>query len=258
MSLKLGLASNMQDEVNNIEEIWNLYKNVVDQWLVVDSGSTDGTQDKLREVVGDKLILVESDMIKSAGYGYSRTKLIELSEGMDWVHIVDGDERMFPEDAKKVRDLVTLVHDKYDLIRLPRCHYQDWEMTKVEYGSMDKIGSDWRRALKINPDWQPRLIKRTITDGVSKVQFFRRVHELIKGVDNELRSLDSPVIRHFGWMKTDEKQKQVSDLCNDLWKKDCENEEIADTFKMEIERGYAVRGPEVKKRVEKERDKNDK
>ena len=62
--MKLGLTSNFQDEVGNVEAIWDIFKDVVDQWLVVDSGSTDGTQDKLREVVGDKLILIDSDMIK--------------------------------------------------------------------------------------------------------------------------------------------------------------------------------------------------
>lgn len=88
--MQLGLASNFQDEVDNIEPIWNLFKGVVDLWTVVDSGSTDGTQDKLKSQVGDKLNLIEDPMIKVHGYGYSRTKLIELSTSMDWVLIIDG------------------------------------------------------------------------------------------------------------------------------------------------------------------------
>lgn len=237
--MKLGLASNMQDEVGNIEAIWDIFKDVIDQWVVVDSGSTDGTQDKLREVVGDKLILIESDMIKISGYGYSRTKLIELSEGMDFVLIFDGDERMLPEDVTK---LVTIVNTtpNYDMIWLPRCHYQDWEMANVEYGSMDKVGSDWQEAIRINPDWQPRLIKRTMVNGKSKVHYARRVHELVRGVDTQLKDLNSPVIRHFGWMKTDEKKKAVADLCNELWQADKDNKEIFDTYVKENEFGSAT------------------
>lgn len=244
--MKLGLASNFQDEVNNVEVIWDTFKDVVDQWVVVDSGSTDGTQDKLREIVGDKLILIESDMIKFNGYGYSRTKLIEFSEGMDWVLIFDGDERMLKEDVAKLATMVN-TNPNYDLIWLPRCHYQDWEMTKVEYGGMDKIGSDWREAIQINPDWQPRLIRRTMIDGKSKVHYIRRVHEWVKGVDNQLRERTSPVIRHFGWMKSAEKQKAVSDVCNELWKMDQEHRE---TYVLENERGYAIIPPELRKKAE--------
>ena len=237
--MRLGLASNMQDEVGNIAAIWDIFKDVVDQWVVVDSGSTDGTQDKLREVVGDKLILIESDMIKTNGYGYSRTKLIELSEGMDFVLIFDGDERMLKEDVDK---LVTIVNTNpnYDMIWLPRCHYQNWEMTQVEYGSMDKVGSDWQEAIRINPDWQPRLIKRTMHNGKSKVRYIRRVHEMVKGVDNQLRDLNSPVVRHFGWMKTDEKKKAVAALCNELWQADKDNKEIFDTYVLENAAGTAT------------------
>ena len=237
--MRLGLASNMQDEVGNIAAIWDIFKDIVDQWVVVDSGSTDGTQDKLREVVGDKLILIESDMIKTSGYGYSRTKLIELSEGMDFVLIFDGDERMLKEDVDK---LVTIVNTNptYDMIWLPRCHYQDWEMINVEYGSMDKVGSSWQEAIRINPDWQPRLIKRTMVDGKSKVHYARRVHELVRGVDAQLKDLNSPVIRHFGWMKTDAKKKAVAALCNELWQADKDNKEIFDTYVLENAAGAAT------------------
>ena len=237
--MKLGLASNIQDEVSNIEPIWNIFKDIVDQWVVVDSGSTDGTQDKLREVVGDKLILIESNMIKTNGYGYSRTKLIELSDGCDWILIFDGDERMLQEDVNKLVNIVN-ANPNHDMIWLPRCHYQDWGMNKVEYGSMDKTGSDWKEAIKINPDWQPRLIKRTIINGKSKVSYERRVHETVKGVGSQLRDLNSPVIRHFGWMKSAEKKKAVATLCDTLWQADKENKEIFDTYVLENAAGTAT------------------
>ncbi len=252
--LKLGLASNFQDEVQNVEAIWDIFKDVVEQWVVVDSGSTDGTQDKLREIAGDKLKLIESDMIKVNGYGYARTKLLELSEGVDYVLIFDGDERMLPEDIDKLKRVIAS-NPTEDMIWLPRCHYQDWEMTKVEYGGMDKIGPDWKEAVRINPDWQPRLIKRTMVGGKSKVHYTRRVHELVQGVDAQSRDLEnSPVIRHFGWMKSDEKQAQVSALCEELWQKDLKNVALADSYEKEIERGYAVRPPSVKHEVEKNRE----
>jgi len=216
---KLGLASNFQDEAGNLEAIWNTFKDIVDLWTVVDSGSSDGTQQKLKELAGDKLNLIESDMIHKNGYGYSRTKLIEYSEGMDWVLIWDGDERMHPNDVKKVKFLVDYNPD-VDIIFLPRAHYQKWDESVVEYGSMTVTGPDWNEAIRRNPDWQPRLIKRTMIEGKSKVHYQRRVHELIQGIDRQIRNIDNPVIRHFGFLKPPERLKMVSDLCQTLWKAD--------------------------------------
>jgi glycosyltransferase involved in cell wall biosynthesis len=216
--MKIGLASNFQDEVENIVPIWDIFKDVVDMWTVVDSGSTDGTQEKLKEVVGDKLNLVHSDKIRNVGYGYgyARTKLIELSDGMDWVLIVDGDERMLSEDIAKLKPVIE-TNASCDIVFLPRCHYQNWEMTKVEYGSMDVVGSDWKVAVSINPDWQARLIKRTMVEGKSKVQFKRPVHEIVYGSDKVVQDLHgSPVIRHFGWMKSPERLKMIANLCRKL------------------------------------------
>jgi glycosyltransferase involved in cell wall biosynthesis len=229
--VKLGLASNFQDEIENIDSIWDIFKDLVSLWTVVDSGSTDGTQQSLRELAGDRLNLIESDMIRTNGYGYSRTKLIELSEGMDWVLIIDGDERMLPSDIEKLRRLFTINLD-VDVIALPRCHYQNWEMTQVEYGSMDQTGPNWQQAIKIHPDWQNRLVRRTMINGQSKVRFQRRVHELMSE-ESKLRifrSLNNPVIRHFGWMKTPERKQQIVDLCTKLWNKDCQGEELDQTY----------------------------
>ena len=216
--MKLGLASNFQDEIENIEPIWTLFKDTVDMWTVVDSGSTDGTIEKLKEIVGDKLNLIQDDMIRTKGYGYSRTQLIELSEGMDWVLIIDGDERMFPEDTSKLRQVIKGDHD---IVYLPRCHYQDWEATKVQYGSMTKLGPDWHEALLINPDWQARLVRRTMIEGQSTIRWRRRVHELVYGHTSILQSLNNPVVRHFGWMKSKARLAYVKSVCDALWQREC-------------------------------------
>ena len=235
----LYLASNFQNEIVNVDRLWEIFGPVVDKYVVCDSGSTDGTQNRLRELAGDKLLLIETDAIKINGYGYARTKLIEYCEGADWVLIIDGDERMLPEDVEKLKVLVE-ENRNYDIHWLPRCHYQNWEMTKVEYGSMDNVGCDWKVAISINPDWQPRLIRRTMVNGRSKVQYKRRVHELVEGVNAETRDVDkNPVIRHFGWLKTDARKTEIASLCDKLWKMDLENKAVAETYTEEIKFGSA-------------------
>jgi hypothetical protein len=111
-------------------------------------------------------------------------------------------------------------------------------MTKVEYGNMHTLGTSWQEAIMINPDWQARLIRRTMVDGKSKVHFIRRVHEMVRGFGEglDLRSISSPVIRHFGWMKSKERLEEVAKLCDTLWKMDQEN---ADTYVLEKLAGTA-------------------
>ena len=221
--MKLGLASDLQDEFQNIEGLWNIFKDVVDQWLVVDSGSTDNTPWKLQHIVGDKLVLIHNDMVKTKGYSYARTKLIELSEGMDWVLIIDGDERMLLEEALKVRKLID-TDPPYDLIWIPRVSNWCWDRQMANYGGVNfGIGPNRRQALEHEPDWQPRLIRRTMIKDRSFVQFYRPVHELIQGLGGipirELRSLDNPVLDSFGRLKNPERKKMINDLCKDIWKR---------------------------------------
>jgi len=193
----------------------------VDQWLVVDSGSTDGTQEKLRELVGDKLLLIQDDMVRTKGYAYARTKLIELNKGMDWILIVDGDERMWLEDVKKLKNIVDSNPD-YDMIWLPRVHYEgDLEKGWVRRGKGDgtnALGPDWKAAIRVLADWQPRLIKRTMINGQSKVQYKYVVHEIIYKSEtlNMLKDLNSPVIRHYRFYKSPERLKMIHEVCMHL------------------------------------------
>jgi len=220
--MKLGLASNFEDEYQNIEGLWKIFSLVIDQWLVVDSGSFDNTPWKLREVVGPKLKLIQDPMIKEYGFAYARTKLVELSEGMDWVFIIDGDERMCPFDAKKMRDILE-TNPPYDIIWLPRFVCHDREMRWIEFGGDNgTIGSNKFTAVRYHPDWQPRLIRRTMINGQSKVRFKRAVHE-VPIYDNieirELRDLNGPLIESFGRLKVVERRHKIGDLCRSLQKK---------------------------------------
>src|SRR3989304_6149994 len=216
---KLGLASNFFNEVDNVEPIWENFKDIVSHWLVVDTGSTDGTQKRLQQVVNDKLTLVESNMIQTQGYGYSRTKLIELSEGMDWVLIIDGDERM---DWRYVAQLKSMINTYYDcdLIWLPRYQckfiYYDGTTSSSSLRTSKVILMD----LEHNPDYQARLIKRTIINSKSKIQFKNMVHEQLEGIEKDFKSILNPLIMHLKYLSNPERKKRITKLCADLWEKE--------------------------------------
>lgn len=220
--MRFGLASNFEDEYQNVEGLWKIFGPVVDSWLVVDSGSHDNTPDKLREIVGDKLNLVESSMLKEYGFAHSRTQLVELSKGMDWVFIIDGDERMCPDDAKKMRHMIEQ-DPPYDIIWLPRFVSHDREQRFIEFGGPEgTIGNSKFVAVRHFPDWQPRLIRRTMIGGQSKVRFKRAVHEVPVYEDVEIREhrdFDNPLIESYGRLKTLERRQKIGRLCRDLQKR---------------------------------------
>ncbi len=217
--MKLGLASNFYNEYGNVDGIWNLFKDVVDQWLVLDSHSQDNTQKRLQEVVGSKLILIDDDTCRTHT-GNARNKLIELSTSMDWVLIIDGDERMLPEEIQKLKTLVDSDPD-YDIIWLPRISNWSWDLSMAQGGAdSNGIGPNRLQAIQNQPDWQPRLVKRTMIDNQSRVHFYRAAHEIIQGLNGveikQLNDLNSPVIDHFGRLRTPERKQFI----HNIWYKD--------------------------------------
>lgn len=211
--MSITLASNFLNEVHNVEAVWSCFRHAVDEWVVVDTGSTDGTQ-ALCESLGARVYQIDG----VSGYGYMRTLTAHLAR-MDWVLIIDGDERMLPEDAHR---LVQLSQQKdYDFIPLVRQHYRTADMGVLEGPNGTLIENPTpeqaRQNILAHPDWQNRFFRNSID-----VKFYRRVHERIVGAKNPLYTPDAPVIRHFGWLKTDERKRAIVTLCDRLWKLDCD------------------------------------
>ena len=71
-----------------------------DEWIVVDSGSTDGTADIAR-AKGAKVV-VTTDW---PGYGAQKNRALALATGR-WVFSIDADERVGPELAAGIREAV--------------------------------------------------------------------------------------------------------------------------------------------------------
>ncbi len=60
---------------------------------------------------------------------------------------------------------------------------------------------------------------------------------MVRGFDTYTQELSNPVIRHFGWLKTDERKRQIVEMCDKLWKAD---QEFKSEYKLENEIGSAA------------------
>ena len=71
-----------------------------DEWIVVDSGSTDGTAEQARRF--GARVTITSDW---PGFGAQKQRALDLASG-DWVFSIDADERVTPELAASLRAVV--------------------------------------------------------------------------------------------------------------------------------------------------------
>jgi len=229
----ITLCCNFKDEEKNAEAVYNCVKSVINEWVVVDSGSTDSTIEICR-TLGARVYQITHPMFVG-GYGGMRTLTAHLARSK-WVLILDGDERILPADVKKFG---MMCESNHDLIWLPRQHYRAFDMSIVETrdgGLLTKPSAEEQIAnLGSHPDWQPRFFRN-----LPNVGFERMVHERPSGFQNPLLHMGSPVIRHFGFLKTEARLKSIAGMCEELWQVD---QQFKDTYINEAKVGHAMSSP---------------
>jgi glycosyltransferase involved in cell wall biosynthesis len=95
----------LKDEVHTIRKTLESALSVADRFCILDTGSTDGTQVLLREVLGDKLDLHEEPFID---FSTSRNRCLDLA-GQDATFILSLDADDVLVGADRLREFLTSV-----------------------------------------------------------------------------------------------------------------------------------------------------
>jgi (heptosyl)LPS beta-1,4-glucosyltransferase len=153
---------------NEAEHIQDCLKSLAfaDERIVFDSISTDKTVELARNA-GARVI-----QHKFENYAAQRNAALAAASNTDWVLFVDADERISPELAEEIRQV--LMSRSAVAYRIPRHNYIFGRLTK---------GAGWY------PDYQSRLLK------LGKAKYENPVHEVL-AIDGELGTLENPLIHH--------------------------------------------------------------
>lgn len=132
---KLSVVLIMHNEAHNIEDCLNSV-NFADEWIVVDSGSSDNSI-ALAEAKGAKVI-------RQSWLGFGPQKNVALSHATgDWILSIDADERVTPVLANEIK--LAIESSQFDAYDIPRLS---------QYCGKEIYHSGWW------PDYVLRLFKR--------------------------------------------------------------------------------------------------
>ena len=125
--LKISGCCMVKNEEKNLPRTLDSIKSVVDELIIIDTGSTDGTID-IAKSYGAKII----ETTWNDDFSTPRNMAIDAANG-DWIIFLDADE--FFVNSKKVRNAIEKFSGK-DAILIPRINID-------EANSNSEISRDW-------------------------------------------------------------------------------------------------------------------
>ena len=124
----------VKDEVKVIERCLDSVAPYIDSWVIVDTGSTDGTQEKILDLMKNKY-RIEGDLHERPwkDYGSNRSEAIDLAQGKgDYLLVIDADDVLV---VKGESSFESLEKDSYKVrINLNEVSYYRTQIFKCEPG----------------------------------------------------------------------------------------------------------------------------
>jgi glycosyltransferase involved in cell wall biosynthesis len=119
----------VKNESKVIRRCIDSVKDYINYWVIVDTGSTDGTQDLIKEIMNEYQIDGELHERPWVDFGYNRTESLEYSEGKaDYRLIIDADDVLAVGEENP---FMNLTEDAYKIkIRLNSLAYYRTQLVK--------------------------------------------------------------------------------------------------------------------------------
>lgn len=156
----LSVAMIVKDEEHNIRRALESIKDIVDEIIVVDTGSTDKTPEIVKEYT-DKLYFHEwkDDFSEARNYSLKFPTC-------EWVMIFDADEEV-KEDFKGIREFLENLPNDVNTVYLPTLSYLDWDLKKTETASVPRIFRNgtvkYKNIVHNQPEFKGKVVNAPFT-----------------------------------------------------------------------------------------------
>lgn len=198
----LSLCMIARDEAAFLERCLDHAKDRVDQVVVVDTGSTDGTV-KVAEEAG--AIVAEFEWVDD--FAAARNCSLDIATG-DWILVLDCDEVVAGRDWDRIREAIA--SDAADAFRMTTRNYSR-QSDRVGWTASDAAYSEEARG---HAGWFPTTKVRLFRND-RDVRFSGALHELVEP-DAEragwnIADCDVPV-HHYGYVEKERQAERYADL----------------------------------------------
>ncbi len=224
--VKLSVCLIVKNEEQFIANCLNSLKDLADEIIIADTGSTDKTKEIIAEFKKTFPNLKLLDFKWADDFSAARNFSIENARG-DWILIIDADETIAKEDCFKIKDFISNKNYKqYSGFSFVQRSYTD----EFNRDGFEYRGNDGYKECESYLGWIPSKLTRLFKNK-KEFRFRNVIHELIEYSLNEsgskIFSTDVP-IHHFKFKRSEErKEKKLAMYRELLEKKVIENIENA-------------------------------
>jgi len=219
----LSLCMIVKNEEENLPVCLESVRDIVDEIIIVDTGSTDGTK-KVAEKFGAKTF----NFTWTDDFSEARNFSLSKASG-DWILYLDADEKIEKDDCRKIREVIK----QKDIMAVNMLEYIPQEKGNL----FELVGSDYSRLFRNHPE----------------IRFEGAIHEQILPSVNRLggKVLKSDIkINHWGFARTEEKRIERSRRNLSLLLKDLEKTPGDPFVHYNLGKTYQVLGEQEKAQSE--------
>ena len=206
----VSLCMIVKNEQSHLARCLRSVKPLVDEMIVVDTGSSDSTVD-IAQIFGGKVF----DFPWNDDFSKARNFSLSKATG-DWILVLDADETISVKDYEEFRRILKRSQSRPDAYRIRTRNYSNQANTvgfrpnRGEFPEEEGIG------------WYPSDKVRLFAND-PHIRFVHPVHELVEPSLQKIQIQDCPiVVHHYGTLKvskTLEKTKKYRELGREKLKK---------------------------------------
>lgn len=183
--MKISLCMIVKNEEKNIKRCIDSALNIVDETIIVDTGSADRTLDIIRSY-GSKLKLIEYKWEND--FAKARNIYLDHCTG-DWILVLDGDEELICDSNRFYEKLSSTKAESFNLHWLNQLDNNS-EMDSFAYNRIFKnSGYKYYRAVHEQLNIDEAKIE-TLSDDICKIFHYGYTNENVKGKNKIDRNLN--------------------------------------------------------------------